>query len=69
MIAIDTNLIVRYLANDHPKQSAQAQALIDRQFADALHLARCPGCDGFVTFDRRFARAANKLGGITVRLP
>src|SRR5665213_2942205 len=29
MLAIDTNLIVRYLTGDQPKQSAAAQALID----------------------------------------
>lgn len=29
MLAIDTNLIVRYLTGDHPGQSARARALID----------------------------------------
>ncbi|MCS3728227.1 type II toxin-antitoxin system VapC family toxin [Bradyrhizobium betae] len=29
MLAIDTNLIVRYLTGDHAKQSARARALID----------------------------------------
>ena len=29
MLAIDTNLIVRYLTGDHPKQSLRARALID----------------------------------------
>jgi predicted nucleic-acid-binding protein len=29
MLAIDTNVIVRYLADDHSRQSAQAKALID----------------------------------------
>lgn len=29
MLAIDTNLIVRYLTGDHPEQSGQAKALID----------------------------------------
>src|ERR1700747_2274275 len=29
MLAIDTNLIVRYLTGDHPQQSAQARTLID----------------------------------------
>lgn len=29
MLAIDTNLIVRYLTDDHAKQSARARALID----------------------------------------
>jgi predicted nucleic acid-binding protein len=30
MLAIDTNLIVRYLTGDHPAESAKAKALIDR---------------------------------------
>lgn len=29
MLAIDTNLVVRYLTDDHPKQSARARAIID----------------------------------------
>lgn len=29
MIGLDTNVIVRYLAQDHPEQSAHASALID----------------------------------------
>src|SRR6266699_5221434 len=31
MLAIDTNLIVRYLTSDHPTQSPRARALIDGQ--------------------------------------
>jgi predicted nucleic-acid-binding protein len=31
MLAIDTNLIVRYLTGDHPRQSARARTLIDGQ--------------------------------------
>ncbi len=127
MLAIDTNLVIRYLTGDHPIQSARARALIDSEdvfvgttvlletewvlrsvygfaaaqlaralrafaglphvtiedaglaakaldwmeagidFADALHLAKARGCDAFVTFDRRFARTANRLGIIKVR--
>jgi predicted nucleic acid-binding protein len=129
MLAIDTNLIVRYLTGDHPTQSAQARKLIDSEevfvcttvlletewvlrsvyhyagvllaralrafaglphvnledaavaaqaldwmesgmdFADALHLAKARGCDAFVSFDQRFARAANKRSAIKVRAP
>jgi len=29
MLAIDTNLIVRYLTGDHPRQSGKARSLID----------------------------------------
>jgi predicted nucleic acid-binding protein len=29
MLAIDTNVVVRYLTGDHPKQSARARKLID----------------------------------------
>jgi len=128
MIAIDTNLVVRYLTGDHPEQAAKARALIDGNevfigmtvlletewvlrsvygyatssitkalrgfaglphvtlenpgtatqafdwadagldFADALHLAKVADCDSFATFDARFARAANKLGPIKVRV-
>ncbi|KFC76004.1 PilT protein [Bosea sp. LC85] len=31
MLAIDTNLIVRYLTGDHPQQSQRARVLIDGQ--------------------------------------
>ena len=31
MLAIDTNVVVRYLTGDHPSQSAHARALIDGQ--------------------------------------
>lgn len=31
MLAIDTNLIVRYLTDDHPTRSSRARALIDSQ--------------------------------------
>jgi predicted nucleic acid-binding protein len=129
MIAIDTNIVVRYLTDDHPEQGMKARALIDNtevfvgtavlletewvlrrvygfaaaplakalrgfaglrhvtledpdlaaraldwmetglDFADALHLAKAADCEAFVTFDRRFARAANKLGTVRVRTP
>jgi predicted nucleic acid-binding protein len=31
MLAIDTNVIVRYLTGDHPEQSAKARALLDAE--------------------------------------
>src|SRR4051812_3237591 len=31
MLAIDTDVVVRYLTNDHPEQSARARRLIDSQ--------------------------------------
>jgi predicted nucleic acid-binding protein len=128
MLAIDTNIIVRYLTADHPKQSPKAKALIDSEevfvcttvlletewvlrsaygfspvevakalrafaglpnvtledealaakaldwaaqgmdFADALHLAKAQGCDAFVSFDRRFWKAAKELSDVEVRL-
>lgn len=127
MLAIDTNLVVRYLTNDHPKQSPRARALIDGQsvfvavtvmlevewvlrstydyrpaevaramrafaglptvtvedgavvaraldlaengmdFADALHLGKAAHCDGMVSFDRKFVKAAKAAGYDTVR--
>lgn len=38
-------------------------------FADALHLAAAAECESFLTFDRRFARAATRLGAIPVAAP
>jgi predicted nucleic-acid-binding protein len=129
MLAIDTNLVVRYLTRDHPKQSVRARALIDGEavfvavtvmlevewvlrstygygpadvarairlfaglstvtvearavvavaldlaesgidFADALHLSRSKAahCDGLVSFDRKFVKAANAAGFDSVR--
>lgn len=127
MLAVDTNLVVRYLTGDHPKQSARARALIDGEpvfasvtvvletewvlrstygyqpadvarslrafaglptvtvedgamlagaldlaekgmdFADALHLVRSTHCEGFVTFDRKFLKAAKAAGYERVR--
>lgn len=129
MLAIDTNLIVRYLVGDDPGQAARARKLIDGNdvfvcttvmletewvlrsvygfpaaqcakaladfaglphailedaacvamaldwmrrgvdFADGLHLAKAEGCEAFISFDRIFAKAANALGGIEVRVP
>ena len=31
MLAIDTNVVIRYLVGDHPEQAARARALIDNQ--------------------------------------
>ena len=98
MLAIDTNLIIRYLTADHPEQSSKATteevanalsafaglprvcledaALIAKaldwtirgmDFADALHLVKAQGCQAFVSFDRRFARAAKELSDVEVR--
>jgi len=129
MLAIDTNLIVRYLTGDHPEQSPKARSLIDAEdvfvcttvlletewvlrsaygytpaqigtaltafaglpqvtledaplaatalawmangldFADALHLAKAAGCAAFISFDQRFAKAANRISDVKVRAP
>ncbi|AYD03440.1 type II toxin-antitoxin system VapC family toxin [Neorhizobium sp. NCHU2750] len=122
MIAIDTNLVIRYLTNDDAKQSKQARAVINgddvfvsitvilqvewvlrsvyglphtaclaairsfaglptvrleepaivaealdlfaqgMDFADALHLLKARHCERFVTFDRKFMKAAKAAG-------
>ena len=129
MLAIDTNLIVRYLVGDDAGQAARARRLIDNNgvfvcttllletewvlrsvyrfsaaqcakalsdfaglprasledaaavakalgwmrqcldLADGLHLAKAEGCEAFISFDQDFAKAANALGGIKVRVP
>ena len=37
-------------------------------FADALHLALSQECEGFATFDKRFANRARQMGRDAVRL-
>jgi predicted nucleic-acid-binding protein len=129
VLAVDTNIIVRYLTADHPVQFAKARALMDGEdvyvsttvlletewvlrrgyrfsrgqiiaaltafaglprvileapalaakalewmrrrldFADALHVAKAGGCEGFVSFDTRFAAVANALSEVKVRAP
>jgi predicted nucleic-acid-binding protein len=39
------------------------------EFADGLHLAKAEGCDAFISFDQDFARAANALSTVKVRVP
>jgi predicted nucleic-acid-binding protein len=127
MIAIDTNLVIRYLTDDDPKQSLNARAIINREavfvpitvmlevewvlrssyglpraarcqamrdfaglptafledaailfealdlfaqgmdFADALHLLKAQHCERFVTFDRKFIKAAKAAGHLMVQ--
>lgn len=122
MIAVDTNLIIRYLTGDHPEQAARARDIVDRRdvfvpitvmmevewvlpssyrfnrlqisdairifagmptvtledsgavaaaldllnqgvdFADALHLVKAQHCEEFITFDRKFLKAAHAAG-------
>lgn len=129
MLAIDANVLVRFLVDDDPMQSPRARRLIAREpvfvadtvllecewvlrggygfdarafveairavaglptvalenpqriaaaltwrergmdFADALHLAGTAACDAFLTFDRRLAKAATRLGAGTARAP
>ena len=38
-------------------------------FADALHLGRARGCEAFISFDRKLARAAARLDEVKVAAP
>lgn len=129
MLAVDTNLLVRYVTRDDAGQAARAKRLIDRDeifvattvlletewvlrsiyrfsraeiamafrlfaglprvtledpvltfqaldwleggmdFADALHLTKADSCEAFVSFDRRLAAAARRVGAVAVRVP
>ena len=129
MRAIDTNILVRFLANDDAAQAEKARTLLadndvfvattvlletewvlrgayalakgdvlaalrafsglprvtledpvraekaltwaaqGMDFADALHLAAAEGCEDFVSFDRRLAKAAANVEGRVVREP
>lgn len=48
---------------------AMAWAEAGMGFADAFHLAAAAECDGFLTFDKRFARSGARLSGIPVTAP
>ena len=130
MRAVDTNVVVRYLTGDDPKQAERARAVIGHEpifvprtvllevewvlrgvydlspdrvipalralaglpgvsvedaplvakamdwaeagmaFADAMHLAVAAAeCGGFLTFDKRLARAGTRLAGIPIAAP
>ncbi len=49
--------------------TALSWTLKGMDFADALHLAKAQGCDGFASFDLRLANAAKEVSGIEVRAP
>lgn len=129
MLAVDTNVIVRYLTVDHAEQYARAVALIEHNdvfvsktvlletewvlrtiyayerdrisaqlmafaslpgvrvedptqtlnalswfkdgfdFADAMHVASAEGCEALISFDKRLAKIAVRVEGLTVRAP
>jgi len=50
---------------------AKALAWMEKgmDFADALHLVKAQGCEAFVSFDQRLAKAANILSEVKVRTP
>jgi predicted nucleic acid-binding protein len=54
-----------------PDTTAQALAWLESgmDFADALHLSRAARGDAFISFDRHFARFANKLSDVKVWSP
>jgi predicted nucleic-acid-binding protein len=59
------------VALENPQRIAAAPTWRERgmDFADALHLAGTAACDAFLTFDRRLAKAATRLGAGTARAP
>jgi predicted nucleic acid-binding protein len=54
-----------------PGLAARALDWMDKgmDFTDALHLTQAEGCDAFVSFDRKFARLADRVGAPRVRVP
>ena len=57
MIALDTNILARYLLDDEPAQARAARRLL----ADALHLVLSGKAERFVTFDEALVKQARKL--------
>lgn len=68
MIALDTNILARYLLNDDPEQSKAAVCRAIQwyeegmDFGDALHLALSARDEKLLTFDRSLAKLAGKIG-------
>ena len=60
-----------HIALEDPALTARALDWMERgmDFADALHLAKAAGCEAFISFDRRLAAAADRVGAIPVRAP
>jgi predicted nucleic-acid-binding protein len=56
---------------EDPTRALQALDWFARgmDFADALHLAKAESCEAFVSFDRRLATTARRVGTLTVRAP
>jgi hypothetical protein len=56
---------------EEPAQVAQALDWLREgmDFADALHLVRAGHCDAFLSFDRKLASRAKRLGAIKVEQP
>jgi predicted nucleic-acid-binding protein len=64
MIGLDTNVVVRYLVQDDPRQSPVATRIIDslsetsRGFISIARLGEQAGCNSTITFDRRASERA-----------
>lgn len=62
MIGLDTNILVRYLTQDDPEQSAQANRLIETRctpdFSDyvILFANKGAGCERLYSFDRKLIK-------------
>ena len=70
MIGLDTNVLVRYLAQDDPEQSARATALIEQ----GLTVAE-PGCIGIIAMvetvwvlDRAYRMGEAEIAAVVERL-
>ena len=63
MLAVDTNVIVRFLTRDDAEQFARASALIRD---DGVYVCTTVL---LVTFDQRFAAVASSLSEVKVRPP
>ena len=66
-----TNLIaLEHVHVEHPQRLADVLSWAGQgmDFADALHLASAGGCEGFLTFDQRMIRYAERVG-MDVRAP
>jgi predicted nucleic-acid-binding protein len=70
VIALDTNVLVRFLVEDHPEQTARARALLQRAVdADAsCYVSDIVLCELVWVLERSYKLRRDAIGGVLSRL-
>jgi predicted nucleic-acid-binding protein len=70
MIGLDTNVIVRYLVQDEPKQSGQANRIIEKAVTDGkiLHISQITLCEIVWVLERCYRVSRKELINVLKQL-